>query len=394
VSIADLIRRDAPGRYLAQRQRKFPPIYQKTSSSWEALFGTALDVSTPKLRALAKRGAIASGEVGELTPSTHVTRKGRGYAIEMHSGQMRLIYSAARVLMASDPGQFRGDKSAALSTDEVAKHVADLFRNYDERRIATAQKFPATAGQTGWADLIAQNAECFLLLHELAHIHNGDLALWRAILGVEAKVRNQERAADATACRWLIDYIVNEKAEGAQRQMLYAGAEFGLRVRMAMETVGLKFNPTHPPSGDRVAAMREQLQKRLTPRSFYAIASTSIAFDQMWRAIELVLCNKEPVFEQTLDELVVGLRTLTIEILNVSRDVIQIKEVPNQPEMKRAVFIPVDARQLAMAEAARNAFRDVPQKLRDAVERQADDVFERGSLEFSVFLALLNSSRP
>ena len=98
MSVADLFTGDAPSRHIAERQYKFPPVYQKTASAWESLFGAALDLSTSALRALAARGAIASGEVGELTPSTYVTRRGRGYAVEMHSGQMRLLYSAARAI--------------------------------------------------------------------------------------------------------------------------------------------------------------------------------------------------------------------------------------------------------------------------------------------------------
>ena len=73
---------------------------------------------------------------------------------------------------------------------------------------------------------------------------------------------------------------------------------------------------------------------------------------------------------------------------------IQIKDVPGQPGVKQAVFVPVNARQQAMVEAARESYRGIPQALRDAVERQAGEVFERGSDEFSLFLALLNSSRP
>jgi hypothetical protein len=132
MSIAGLFGRNAPARYLASRQRQYPPIYQKTAVAWNALFGVALDLSTPRLRALAARGAIASGEVGEQTPSIYVTRRGMGYAVEMHSGQMRLIYSAARAITASDSGKFRDDKSPALSPAGVAEQVADLFRNLDE----------------------------------------------------------------------------------------------------------------------------------------------------------------------------------------------------------------------------------------------------------------------
>ena len=281
LSIADFFSRDAPARYIDGRRHSHPPVYQRTVAAWQGLFGIALKLATPRLRALAVKGAIASGEIGELTPSTYVTRRGRGYAVEMHSGQMRLIYSAARAITASDSGRFRDDKSSALSATGVAAQVADLFKNYEEQQIATTQFFFATPFQTGWADLITFNAECFLLMHELAHIHNGDLALWRSFFGIRHDVRAQETAADATACQWMIDYLLNPSPDGPQRQVFYAGAEFAFRVRMAMETVGMRFNSTHPPAGDRVAAMRARLRAAAGPRTFYAIANTSIAFDQM-----------------------------------------------------------------------------------------------------------------
>src|SRR5258708_2217130 len=123
MSTADLFTGDAPSRHIAEWQRKFPPVYQKTATAWESLFGVALDLSTSALRTLAARGVIAGGEIGELTPSTYVTPRGRGYAVEMHSGQMRLLYSAARAMTASDSRPFRHDTTAPLTLRYVAAQV-------------------------------------------------------------------------------------------------------------------------------------------------------------------------------------------------------------------------------------------------------------------------------
>jgi hypothetical protein len=305
---------------------------------------------------------------------------------------MRLIYSAARAMTANDAGRFREDKSPSLSAADVAAHIADLFKNYDEHHIATVQFFPATSFQTGWADVIARNAECFLLMHELAHIHNGDLALWRSLLGIERGVREQEAAADATACRWMIDYLLHPTPNGPQRQLFYAGAEFGLRVRMAMETVGLRFNKTHPPAGDRVTAMRERLRAAAGPSTFYAIANTSIAFDQLWRAVELIQQNKSPKFEPKLDDVLAGLRTLTVEAIAAGKEAIQIREVPGCPTMKQAVFAPVNAKQEEILKSAKDAYRNIPPDLRAAARQQAGVLFEPGTAEFSLFLSLLSLS--
>jgi hypothetical protein len=384
---------DAPSRHIAERQRKFPPIYEREAGAWQALFSVALDLSTPALRNLAARGLIASGEIGELTPSTYVSRRGKGYAIEMHSGQMRLLYSAARAMTASDAGRFREDKSGALSISDVAKQVADLFRNYESKGIATVQLFSATPYQRSWADNIAFAAERFLLLHELAHIHNGDLALWRSILGVERTGPEVERAADATACEWLTQYVSHPTPNGPQRQLLYAGAEFSLRVRMAIErTASRKFNPTHPPAGDRVAAIRERLRSAVGAGTFYAIANTSIAFDQMWRAIELAMHGKDPEFKPELDDVSAGLWVLTVEFIKAGRQGVQFKGLSGEPGRKQIEITPVNDSQEAMVQSARADFRDIPQDLRDAVERQAGEIFAPGSIEFSLFIELLHSS--
>ena len=386
---------DDPASYLAARQRVFPPIYYRTPSAWQALFGVPRDLSSAKLQRLVKAGTIVSGEVGELTWATSVALRGRGYLVQMHSGTIRLIYSAARALTASDSGRFREDKSHALSAVEVAQHVADLFRNFEAHQIGTVQWFAATEFQTGWADSVARGAEQFLLLHELAHIHNGDLAWWHRYFDFGGDSRARESAADRTACHWLIAYLRNPVQGGPQRQLLYAGAEFALRTRMAMETYGMKFEPTHPPAGDRVAAMRGQLRAAVGPREFYAIASTSLAFDQMWRAIELILRHMPPVFEARLDDVLAGLRTLTVELLKAGgADGIRIKDVAGQPGHKQVVFTPVTEIQKEILKAAERDFRDLSPSLREAVRAHVGDVFEPGCVEFSMFHMLLALSEP
>jgi hypothetical protein len=393
MSIADLFRRDAPARYIEGRQHNHRPVYLRTGADWQGLFGVALDLSTPKLRTLAANGVIASGEIGEMTPSIYVTRRGRGYAIEMHSGAMRLIYSAARAMAATDSGWFRQEKSLSLSVAEAAALIAELFKNYDEHKIATRQFFLATSYQKNRAETITRCAECFLLMHELAHIHNGDLAWWRSLLGIERAVRKQETAADTIACQWMIPHLLNPTPGGLQR-MFYAGAEFGLRVRMAMETVGLRFNNTHPPARDRVTAMRACLRAAVGPGRFYAIANPSIAFDQLWRAVELILTNRPPQFEPELDDILAGLWVLTVEAVAAGKEAFQIRDVPGHPGKKQDVFTPVNVTQERIFKAAKFQFRDISPDLRAAAKQQAGELFAPGTREHSLLLTLLALSDP
>ncbi len=385
-----------PVEYIAARQHQHPPKYQ-TADGWAALFGGALDFSPPIMQTRVARGLIASGEIGELTPVACVTEIGRGYAIEMYSGLMRLVYSAARALTGTDSGQFRGGElTPALSAPEAAAKVAELFTNYKEQKIATAQAFPVTQDQQGWANIIAVHAETFFLMHELAHIYNEhSFRLWR-ILGKKLDVLELEIQADSTASRWLIDYLLNPKPGSAQRQMFYAGAEFGLRVRMAMETVGMRFEKTHPTAGDRIAALRAKLRATAGSRTFYAIANTSLAFDQLWRAIEQMLLRRPPVFELTLDDVLSSMRTLVAELLRGGdiNDVIAIRQVAGQQGQTQVVLAPKEPRKIAMMNSARDYMSRVRQDIRKSAREHASDVYEPGTIEFSMLLALLNSVQP
>jgi hypothetical protein len=392
MSFAELFSRDAPARYIEGRRQRFPPIYMTTSKDWHGLFAVALNLSTPALRAMAASKLIASGEIGELTPSTYVSRKGSGYAVEMHSGAMRLIYSAARAMVTSDSGRFRDDKSSSSSAAEIAAHIADLFQNFEHYNIATVQSFAATPFQLRVADMITKSAERFLLLHELAHIHNGDLSRWRGFFGLSGTSRDREAAADATACQWMVDYLLNPTPDGPPPKLFYAGAEFGLRVRMAMETTGMRFNNTHPAAGDRVAAMRARLRAAAGAGAFYQIANTSIAFDNMWRAIELILRGKPPKFEAGLDDVVAGLWTLTVEAAAAGQDALQIREDSARPGMKQAVFSPMNPRQQEIQRSASVDFRDLSPELRAAVKQKADEIFEPNTGEHILFLLLLSLS--
>ena len=123
-------------------------------------------------------------------------------------------------------------------------------------------------------------------------------------------------------------------------------------------------------------------------------ADVGEAVDQMWRAIEFILRNMDPVFEPSLDDVLAGLRTLTVELLKAGKDVIQIKDVPGQPGVKQAVLVPVNATQQEIVKAARSAYRGLRPDLRTAAKQRAGEVFEEGSIQYSLFLALLALSDP
>jgi Peptidase U49 len=385
----------APAAYIAARQREHPPLYQRADGG-HALFQRALEFSPQIMQTRVANGLIAGGEVGALTPVAYVTDIGRGYAIEMHSGLMRLLYSAARAIMATDSGRYRDEVTPALSAPQAVRHIVDLFKHYKEQNIATAQAFTVTEAQKRWAHTIATHAETFLLMHELAHIYNEhSFWLWRPFRK-KRDIHTLEIQADSTASRWLIDYLLNPRPGSSQRQMFFAGAEFGLRVRMAMETVGMRFAKTHPTAGDRIATLRATLRATANLRTFYAIASTSLAFDQMWRAIENMLLERAPVFDLTLEDVLASMGTLVAELLRDSdiNDVITVRQVAGEPGRMQCVLAPKEPQKIAMVTSARDYMARVDPDRRNAARAHAGDVFEPGTAAFSVLLALLNTAQP
>lgn len=335
---------------------------------------------------------ITGGEVGELTPLAYVTPVGRGYVIEMHSGMMRLVYSAIRAIVATDDGRYRQHNTPALSGAQAVEKIAELFAGYKAQKIATAQAFPITDGQQRWANTIAVHAETFLLMHELAHVYNEHVSWPRRLFRKTRKVYDLEVQADSTASQWLIDYLLNPKPDSSQPQMFYAGAEFGLRIRMAMETVGFKFKKTHPPAGDRITALRARLRATAGPRAFYALANTSLAYDQMWRGVERMLLGQPSMFDLTVDDVLSSMRTLVVELLQGSEisDIVTVRQVAGESKME-FVLAPKEQRKIAILNSAPEYMRHVSLDVRDSARAHAHDVFEPGSVEFGVLLVLLNT---
>lgn len=386
-----------PADYIVAQQLRHPPLYQ-TADGGRVIFGLAVDYSSPVIQSKVAKGLIAGGEVGEFTPVAYVTEIGRGYGIVMHSGLMRLIYNAARSLISTDDGKYRGGElTPALSAQEAAAKVAELFMHYKEEKIAKAQKFSMTQIQQSWADTLSIYAITFLLMHELAHIYNEhSFWLWRPFRK-KRDVLELEIQADSTASQWLIDNLLNPKLSISQRQLFYAGAEFGLRVRMAMETTGMRFEKTHPTAGDRIAALRAKFRTTSDSRTFYRIANTSLAFDQMWRSIEKMLLHQPPGFDFTLDDVLSSMRTLADELLSGDRnDVIVARPVAGQPGMMQLVLDPKEPRKIAMIASARDYMTRVSPDIRKLARAKAlaGDVYEPDTAEFSILLSLLNTVQP
>src|SRR5205823_2413024 len=118
--------------------------------------------------------------------------------------------------------------------------------------------------------------------------------------------------------------------------------------------------------------LRTRLRQAAGSQRFYAIANTSIAFDQMWQAIEMMLLKRPPVYEHTLDEVLSSMYTMVSEILRDSdiKDIIQLRRGESRLEQCEAVLALKDPVKIAMFDGARNYMERVKPDLRSvACER-------------------------
>lgn len=379
-----------PQEYIRKRRLAYPSQYQ-SDTGWAALIGGALTCVPPDLQNYAD-GHIASAEIGELSPAVRSRVCRGGYAIEMYSGYMRLVYSAARALCATDSIVYPGQQvPSLLRPDRVVAIVAELFNQYKANDTATAQAFPVTEAQANQAHIIATEAERFILLHELAHID-----FWR---NGQDDLSADESIVDARAAGWLIDNMLSE-TPSTPPQMMYGGAEFALRVWMAMERYGIAFEGTHPSGHDRIEALRAQLKERAAPAGFFAIAGRALAFDLLWQRVDQLLQEQEPVYEQTADLVLSQMRTLVIEIVNHLKKwdaekgtyVIPLKltPIPGEPGKAQVTLgdVPPEVAQITVS--AKHYLDTVDPAVREQAKERAGELYEQGDIRYSLLLMLLN----
>lgn len=116
----------------------------------------------------------------------------------------------------------------------------------------------------------------------------------------------------------------------------------------------------------------------------------------MWRAIEQRLLDRPPVFELTLDDVLSSMRTLVVELLRDSdiNDVIAVRPVAGQPGQMQVVLAPKEPRKIAIVTSSREYMGRAKPDIRNSARAHAGDVFEPGTIEFSLLLALLNTVQP
>jgi hypothetical protein len=90
------------------------------------------------------------------------------------------------------------------------------------------------------------------------------------------------------------------------------------------------------------------------------------------------------------------MRTLTSEMLSGSNgsDIVEMRDVPGDPSAQQIVLAPKNPLKIKILNAAREYMREVSPDLRALAREHASDVYERGTLQFSILFAFLNTVQP
>ena len=296
-----LARSPTPAAQLRQRQQQFPPQYDSQNSRTSALRRRL----PPELDALLQAGRVSIGEVGELGVFIHVEPLPVwGYFIEFSSGFMRLNYSVARALGAATRVFFpppRPPVQPVLTMQQFAGATATMMFLLRDAGWVVPPQHPIDPEQREIADDLTNEAEYFLMMHELAHVW---IAL-RSPASAESLLRGagvswkEEFAADHLALLWSLGCAWSPASPGHRRpspRMVYAGAEFALRVLAFMEHLKIEFERTHPLAQDRLEMLRLCAQALCAQHqiAFDSLRTIAMANNQYLDAAERVILGQDP----------------------------------------------------------------------------------------------------
>ena len=188
--------------------------------------------------------------VPELILYGHVQRGDDGAAwIHFSQGMVTFIYAFARALTSRFVPQ--GDQENPVYTpDETAFALALVLKSVvSGDNHPRTHSFEVTEWQKDRATDLSVAAERFILMHELAHLHNGDID----VQGSPLENWKQEFAADHFAFRAMLHICARKGWPG---HLAYGGIIIFLRAVSLMEQLmNLPPSSTHPPAHERLEAL-------------------------------------------------------------------------------------------------------------------------------------------
>lgn len=229
---------------------------------------------------------VAVGLLGDVQANASATtfRDGQ-WLITMNDGLPFLFYETARALslkvVYSDgslpPPPTDPTHSAALIT-EVVRHVVGLGS-------PGGWDYPVDPARLMFANLLAMNAEMFVIAHEVSHLLLGHPEM-TIPTGPDGAPILRQNELDADAVSWRL--VTNETLEAGdleQFRLEFAAADFALRVlRMVASAGGGGREPgsaTHPPIGLRLRLLHEWGRSLCAnEESFEVLTAIPTVFDE------------------------------------------------------------------------------------------------------------------
>lgn len=261
----------------------------------EYLFDRLKHRLSSDLRELFESGFIAVGAVNDSSPNAYMERiNDEGYAIIFHSGLRDFIYRVVRALGT----RFVPNKSEAttielIGNEETARLIAEIFWWFQETNSPFGPDYPIHDHQIEIANLIALEAETFLLAHEIGHIIDyGSNHQNYAFTNISPTIsfdHQEEYAADIIGLILVLE-LQNDQAEHDpfKTSLTYAGCEFALQIYKGLETLGFEFKETHPAAKSRIENIRSYMKSRCNN-------------DEVWRGLSSLAKIIEAVFTKLLD---------------------------------------------------------------------------------------------
>ncbi|MDB5477025.1 MAG: hypothetical protein JWP49_2536 [Phenylobacterium sp.] len=278
----------SPARYVARAQKEHPRTNPFRNLAVDRLGHLAARLPYDLKVGLAD-GSIVAGEISVVAPEAWMEPVWPGgHAILIHSGLSEFIYSVSRTMHAQVrtisgalPDQQIVEPSIPLSqTLDMIKRTFDEFIHH--RRIEKPGGYPIHEDQIRRASALAVEAEAFWLAHELAHV-----LLARGKASKTSPSEHEELAADRIALDIVMGRYLPADAEAPPSgRMVYAGAEFAIRIYSALAHLGFDFKDTHPAPDVRLLNLRECAIRSAGYANFTRISTIAFAYDTFLEEIE------------------------------------------------------------------------------------------------------------
>ena len=280
---------DLPATVLAELQERGVDPTQMIDSQqgrdhFQSLANELSPKLSPELRTLFTNGNIAVGTIGLDDFGAYTQAVEGGHAIVFHRGLIKFIYRIARIL--STRVNVMDKERDSPDLPETARLIAEAFWWLQETGRAFGPDYPVTPEQLHFANLLALDAETFLLAHELGHVVVDLRPDSEQRFGSAYEI---EHAADLIGLSFALELNSDEPKDTFRFPMQYAGAEFVLQIFDVLSQLGFSISDSHPAAANRIIYMRTFMQSKCNDEAWTALTQLADFFAHIFGSIRDIL---------------------------------------------------------------------------------------------------------